>query len=202
MQKTYSTMTYRVYWYPMTALHIPKDTPLWLECLPDTPLGPVSAAASQQGLVRVEFCALDELERQLACYPRPGPPAPACLAQALAQIDEYLAGRRKEFDLPIDWRAMADFHARALHLVQVIPPGQVLTYGEIARQLGQPRAAIAVGSANAANPIPLVLPCHRLVGSDRRLHGYGGPGGLATKAWLLRLEGCTENFHPEGPSHA
>jgi methylated-DNA-[protein]-cysteine S-methyltransferase len=176
----------------MANLRIPLTTPLWIDCLPVSPLGPISAAASSQGLVRVEFCARAELENELAAFARPGPPAPDCLAKAIEQIDEYLNGQRRQFDLPIDWRVMPDFHARSLRQVQAIPCGEVRTYGEVARALGQPHSAIAVGSANAANPIPLVLPCHRLVGSDRRLHGYGGPGGLATKAWLLRLEGCEE----------
>jgi methylated-DNA-[protein]-cysteine S-methyltransferase len=185
----------------MANLRIPLTTPLWIDCLPASPLGPISAAVSSQGLVRVEFCDRTGLEIELVDYPRPDPPAPNCLAQALTQIDEYLNGRRKQFDLPIDWRVMPDFYARSLSLVQAIPCGEVRTYGEIAHALGQPRAAIAVGSANAANPIPLVLPCHRLVGSDRRLHGYGGPGGLATKAWLLRLEGC-EDFVEKDENNA
>jgi methylated-DNA-[protein]-cysteine S-methyltransferase len=176
----------------MANLCIPLTTPLWIDCLPASPLGPISVAVSGQGLVRVEFCDRAGLENELAAFARPGSPAPDFLGKAITQIDEYLNGRRKQFDLPIDWRGMPDFHARSLRLVQAIPCGEVRTYGEIARALGQPRAAIAVGSANAANPIPLVLPCHRLVGSDRRLHGYGGPGGLATKAWLLQLEGCEE----------
>jgi methylated-DNA-[protein]-cysteine S-methyltransferase len=184
----------RVYCNYMANLRIPLTTPLWIGCLPVSPLGPISAAVTSQGLARVEFCAQAELENELAAFARPDPPVPNFLAKALAQIDEYLNGRRRQFDLPIDWRVMPDFHARSLRLVQAIPYGEVRTYGEVARALGQPRAAIAVGSANAANPIPLVLPCHRLIGSDRRLHGYGGPGGLATKAWLLRLEGCKEFF--------
>ena len=186
----------------MANLRIPSTTPLWIDCLPVSPLGPISAAVTSQGLVRVEFCEQTELENELAAFARPGCPAPACLARALAQIDEYLNGRRRQFDLPIDWRVMPDFHARSLRLVQAIPCGEVRTYGEVARALGKPRAAIAVGSANAANPIPLVLPCHRLVGSDRRLHGYGGPGGLATKAWLLRLEGCEADFLKKDKNHA
>jgi methylated-DNA-[protein]-cysteine S-methyltransferase len=176
----------------MSKLHIPLTTPLWIDCLPGSPLGPISAAVSSQGLVRVEFCQKAGLENELATFARSNAPAAACLEQTLVQIDEYLNGRRTYFDLPVDWRVMPDFHARCLRIVQAIPCGEVRTYGEVARALGQPRAAIAVGSANAANPMPLVLPCHRLVGSDRRLHGYGGPGGPATKAWLLRLEGCND----------
>jgi len=110
-------------------------------------------------------------------------------AEATAQLTEYLAGQRRSFDLPIDWSVMPAFQQRALQMVYAIPYGQVITYGEIARQIGSPRAFRAVGRANATNPMPLVIPCHRVLGADGGLHGYGAPGGLQTKAWLLELEG-------------
>ena len=185
----------------MADLRIPLTTSLWIDCLTVSPLGPISVAGSDQGLVRIKFCAQAELENELAAFLRPGPPAPDCLSKALAQIAEYLNGQRRQFDLPIDWRVMTDFQARSLRLVQAIPYGETCTYGEVARGLDQARAAIAVGSANAANPLPLVLPCHRLMGSDGRLHGYGGPQGVATKAWLLRLERC-KKFLEKDINHA
>jgi methylated-DNA-[protein]-cysteine S-methyltransferase len=122
---------------------------------------------------------------------------PGSAAGAARQIEAYLAGERRDFDLPIDWSGMSPFRVQALRRVLAVPYGQVTTYGEIARQLGRPRASRAVGRANAANPLPLVIPCHRVVGSDGKLHGYGASGGLSTKAWLLELEGGQgKKIHP------
>src|SRR5690606_41649195 len=104
-------------------------------------------------------------------------------------IAESLGGRRRDFDVEIDWSALSPFQASVLRLVWAIPYGQTRTYGDIAGELGQPGGARAVGRANATNPMPLVIPCHRVLGTDGRLHGYGGPGGVVTKAWLLQLEG-------------
>jgi O-6-methylguanine DNA methyltransferase len=109
-------------------------------------------------------------------------------ADALEQIAEYLAGQRKSFDLLIDWSVLKPFQAQALHATFEIPYGEVRTYGELARTLGKPRATRAVGRAEATNPMPLVIPCHRLIGADGKLHGYGTGNGLETKAWLLMLE--------------
>jgi methylated-DNA-[protein]-cysteine S-methyltransferase len=104
------------------------------------------------------------------------------------QISEYLLGERETFDLPIDWSGLTPFQEKALRATFDIPYGEVKTYGEIASQLGNPRAARAVGRAEATNPMPLVIPCHRVIGADGGLHGYGAGQGLETKAWLLKLE--------------
>jgi methylated-DNA-[protein]-cysteine S-methyltransferase len=104
------------------------------------------------------------------------------------QISEYLLGERETFDLPIDWSGLTPFQEKALRATYDIPYGEVKTYGEIASQLGNPRAARAVGRAEATNPMPLVIPCHRVIGADGGLHGYGAGQGLETKAWLLKLE--------------
>jgi methylated-DNA-[protein]-cysteine S-methyltransferase len=163
----------------------------WVGVLEGSPLGPIWVAVSERGLVAVET-ALDQATI-LATLERLGFDRvaldPGRTAAATRQIDEYLRGERREFDLPIDWSALTPFQQRALRATYEIPYGQVATYGELARRLDQPRAARAVGRAEATNPMPLVIPCHRLIGADGGLHGYGAGAGLETKAWLLRLEG-------------
>ncbi len=166
--------------------------PLWADQLPATPLGPLTLVVSRVGLVRLNFSALPrvsaELRPWLALADQPAPPH---LAAALAQLDEYLNGHRREFDLPIDWRALPEFALRALQAAAEIPCGQVRTYGDLASSLGLTNGARAVGQAMASNPIPIVLPCHRVVAAGNRLHGYSGLYGIKTKAWLLELEGSS-----------
>jgi O-6-methylguanine DNA methyltransferase len=106
---------------------------------------------------------------------------------ARAQLEEYLAGRRREFDLELDLAGTA-FQQRAWLALTEIPYGDTRTYAEQASRLGLPRGARAVGSANARNPLPIVVPCHRLVGASGKLTGYAG--GLDRKERLLRLEGA------------
>jgi O-6-methylguanine DNA methyltransferase len=112
---------------------------------------------------------------------------------AIQQIQEYLKGERRAFTLPIDWRGLTPFQIRSLQAAVEIPYGETATYSDIARWIGAPRAARAVGRAMATNPVPLVLPCHRVVGKDGGLNGYRAPGGVKTKAWLLNLE----KFNPQ-----
>ncbi|MGE5222295.1 MAG: methylated-DNA--[protein]-cysteine S-methyltransferase, partial [Omnitrophica WOR_2 bacterium] len=95
---------------------------------------------------------------------------------------------RRDFDLPVDWNCMQEFQRKALQATFAIPYGKTSPYAEIARQAGKPGAARAAGRAEATNPMPLVIPCHRVIGSDGRLHGYGGPGGITLKAKLIRME--------------
>ena len=107
----------------------------------------------------------------------------------LTHLREYLEGRRRQFPLLIAWERLSPFQRAVLRATWTIPYGQVRTYGQVAAAIGRPRAARAVGRALATNPMPIVIPCHRVVDRQGRLHGYGGPGGVAAKAWLLRLEG-------------
>ena len=154
-------------------------------------LGEVWVAFSEHGLVTVDFsvsraafeAAVWKQTRSKVEY------APGQVIKAARQIKEYLEGRRRIFDLKIDWSVLtSDFQRAALRAVFSIPYGQTRTYAQIAARIGHPDAPRAVGRANATNPMPLVIPCHRVIGTDGKLHGYGGAGGLKTKAWLLRLE--------------
>ena len=129
--------------------------------------------ASERGVQRLEWADGDDV----------GPRA--LVATARQQLDEYLAGERRRFELPLDF-AGTEFQRRAWLALTEIPYGETRTYAEQARVLGT--GARAVGSANARNPVPIVIPCHRLVGSDGSLTGFGG--GLELKEWLLRLEGA------------
>jgi methylated-DNA-[protein]-cysteine S-methyltransferase len=155
-----------------------------------TLLGPIWVAVDERGLAAVAY--LDSAEEMAQYVTQLGfsriSQETTKTSEARRQIGEYLAGERRQFDLDIDWSAMAPFQRRALQIVFSIPYGSVITYGEIARRLGKPAAARAVGRANATNPMPLVIPCHRVIGSDGGLHGYGGRGGIPTKAWLLQME--------------
>jgi len=149
-------------------------------------------AASEQGLVAIEY-GMDQttfaayLHKRFKCAAEK---APGRLLKAVKQVEAYLAGRRREFDLPIDWSIFTPFQKAALRATYAIPRGETRTYHQIAELIGRPRAARAVGRAEATNPMPLVIPCHRVIGTDGKLHGYGMGEGLKTKAWLLKMEGA------------
>ena len=164
--------------------------PAWIGELSAPPLGLVWVAVSEQGLAAVGFEqdreAFERGLRRRGYDPLLYDPQQA--GPAVQQIQEYLEGRRRSFDLPIDWSALRPFQEQVLRATFAVPYGQVTTYAQIARQVGRPRAARAVGRAEATNPMPLVIPCHRIIGTDGALHGYGGPGGIPTKAWLLEME--------------
>ncbi len=107
------------------------------------------------------------------------------LEQACTQLSEYFAGERREFDLPLKLHG-TEFQISVLEALQDIPYGETTSYGEIAKRIGRPKAVRAVGAANGRNPIPIIVPCHRVIGSTGDLTGFGG--GLDTKEALLRLE--------------
>lgn len=108
------------------------------------------------------------------------------LSEGRRQLTEYFAGQRKEFDLPLSWET-TPFRDKVWRALQAIPYGETITYGELARRIGSPRAVRAVGQANHFNPLPIIIPCHRVVGKNGSLTGYAG--GVAVKQALLRLEG-------------
>jgi methylated-DNA-[protein]-cysteine S-methyltransferase len=163
----------------------------WISNTLETQFGPLWVAVSEAGLVAVQF---SQDRATLETWLGRQDFDPILLDEIrtrpiLEQIRAYLAGERFDFDLDIDWSVLTAFQTRVLQATLAIPYGQTKTYAEIASEIGSPAAARAVGRAGATNPMPLVIPCHRVVGSDGKLHGYGGHGGLATKAWLLQLEG-------------
>ena len=141
-------------------------------------LGWVSVAVSPAGLRSLSFAAGPQgIAPDLETRAGSQQVSPADLArQALDQVREYLAGERRCFELPIDWAQMRPFQQKVLQITAAIPYGEVRTYGQVAGSLGQPGGSRAVGAALGANPIPIVIPCHRVIGSDRRLHGFSAPG--------------------------
>jgi methylated-DNA-[protein]-cysteine S-methyltransferase len=160
--------------------------------LAHSPLGELWVAVSGRGVAAIEWA---QAETEFAAYLLkrfrwPALPGAAHVAPALHQLDEYLRGARKVFDLPIDWTLLRPFQRTVLQMTYAIPYGGTRTYGDLARELGNPNAARAVGRAEATNPMPLLIPCHRVIGADGKLHGYGGGQGLPTKEWLLKLEGA------------
>jgi methylated-DNA-[protein]-cysteine S-methyltransferase len=154
-----------------------------------TELGPVWVAVSEHGLAGVGLKLSQEaFEEDLRRHGyRRLIRDSQSTAFAFQQIEEYLDGKRTGFQMSIDWSGLTAFQKQVLQATSQIPYGQVKTYGELARGIGRPGAARAVGRAEATNPFPLVIPCHRVLGSDGKLHGYGG-GGIQVKAWLLNLE--------------
>ncbi|ANS64496.1 methylated-DNA-protein-cysteine S-methyltransferase [Streptomyces lincolnensis] len=160
-----------------------------------TDIGPLLLAATREGLVNVVFHAtdpvrdkaLDRLASRLGGEPVEAPASPL-LAEAIRQLETYFAGERRAFELPLDWSLISGFNRQVLReLASGVPYGSVVGYGDLAGRVGQPGAAQAVGMAMGANPLPVVVPCHRVVESDGGIGGFGG--GLETKRKLLALEG-------------
>lgn len=156
----------------------------------DSPLGPLMLAATERGLVRVAYPdnSFEQVLETLAAKLSPRVlEAPARLDGARRELDEYFNGRRQEFDLPLDWALARGFGRRVLEATARIGFGNVSTYREVAGRAGSPRAVRAAGNALGANPMPVVVPCHRVLRSGGGLGGY--TGGLDKKEFLLQLEG-------------
>lgn len=153
----------------------------------ESPVGPLLLAADGAGLRLIEFQS-------------PRHPMPRgsdwregdndTLAQTRMQLDEYFDGRRRSFDLPLSPRGTT-FQLAVWNALTEIPYGETRSYGQQAARIGQPQSVRAVGAANGRNPLPIVIPCHRVIGADGSLTGFGG--GLPTKQFLLRLEGALPN---------
>ncbi len=160
----------------------------------DTPVGTIFAGGSAEGVHRVEFLdgeghatrglawAIAALERDAG---EPATHDPVAAREVVTQLREYFVGQRTEFSLRLAARGM-EFQRRVWDTLNEIPPGETRSYGQIAARLGQPSASRAVGAANGQNPIAVVVPCHRVIGANGTLTGYGG--GLDRKRWLLDHE--------------
>ncbi|MFK0265057.1 methylated-DNA--[protein]-cysteine S-methyltransferase [Streptomyces angustmyceticus] len=175
---------------PAAAVAARRD---WARARLDTPIGPLLLAATEEGLVRVVFHAdertarreLTRLEQYFGGPPRAALPP---LATAAAELTAYFAGELRSFTVPLDWSLSSGFSARVLQaLAAGVPYGSVVGYQDLADRVGEPGAARAVGAAMGSNPLPVVVPCHRVVASDGGIGGFGG--GLETKRALLALEG-------------
>jgi methylated-DNA-[protein]-cysteine S-methyltransferase len=157
----------------------------------DSPFGTLHAAVTNRGLVRLAFPeeraeeVLEHLVRRVS--PRIVE-APRLLDPLKHELDEYFAGERRRFELALDWTLIGPFARRVLETTAAIPYGGYLSYAEVAAEAGSPRGARAAGNALGANPIPIVVPCHRVLRSGGALGGYGG--GLERKQYLLELEGA------------
>lgn len=154
----------------------------------ETIIGPLSFAAGNKGLRYVAFSNLKSLKNSInVSDDKPSQKGVETIGKLLLEINAYLFGILKEFSVDIDWSGIKGFQEKVLRVTAAIPYGEVMTYGGIARMIGSPGAARAVGAALGANPMAIIIPCHRVIGTDLKLHGFGG--GLNTKAFLLELEG-------------
>lgn len=139
-------------------------------------IGPIEIMGRQKGILTITFA-----KKEFS----PDPNLPECMAECLQQLDEYFKGKRRKFNVPLLLKG-TEFQKAVWRQLQKIPYGQTASYGDVARAVGSPRAFRAVGNANNKNPIPLIIPCHRVIGSDGRLVGFGN--GIWRKKWLLEHE--------------
>lgn len=167
-----------------------KFTPSIVQTRVASPLGPIVIAATDQGLAGLWFADNQRyLPLQLtgpAAWPEDADHP--VLKQASQQLGDYFAGRRSHFDLPLDLSCGTAFQQSVWRALLEIPQGEVISYGEVSRRIGNPTAIRAVGGAVGRNPVSIVVPCHRVMGASGALTGYGG--GLARKTALLTLEGA------------
>jgi methylated-DNA-[protein]-cysteine S-methyltransferase len=156
-----------------------------------SPVGDLLVAVTPRGLIRIAYNAEESHDAVLAELASRVSPrvleAPAGLDDVRRELDEYFAGKRTSFDIPVDWKLHDGFSRRVLRATARIPYGKLLTYGEVAAKAGSPRGSRAAGNALGSNRIPIVVPCHRVVRTGGAIGGY--TGGVERKEHLLRLEG-------------
>jgi methylated-DNA-[protein]-cysteine S-methyltransferase len=158
----------------------------------ETPLGPCGIAWTERGVARLQLPEGDRgaTERRLKKAASPGGTAPLEIEQVIADVHWYLSGRNTDFSaVALDLADVGAFEQKVYAVVRSVHWGQTESYGEIARQLGAPHAARAVGQALARNPIPIIIPCHRILAKGHRIGGFSAYGGRLTKERLLALEG-------------
>jgi methylated-DNA-[protein]-cysteine S-methyltransferase len=155
---------------------LPKNYTTYLE----TPLGTLQITAEEHGLTTVNY-SNDTPTKS------PDQSQHPVLTKTVTQLNEYFDHKRENFDIPLVLKG-TDFQQKVWKQLQQIPYGQTITYSELAKRLGDPQKARAVAGANGLNPIPIIIPCHRVIGADNKLTGYSG--GIARKEFLLKLEGA------------
>jgi O-6-methylguanine DNA methyltransferase len=164
------------------------------------PVGLVCAAATAQGVIEIWLGApslvvfisgVRERTKLIVVEQRESAPdAAPLLDRTLTQLTEYFTRARRSFNVPIDYRMMSDFQRRVYEAIIGIPAGRIESYNDIAYRLGDPKTIRAVGGALARNPVPIIIPCHRVIGADGTMIGYSGGQGVETKRLLLKLEGA------------
>lgn len=166
---------------------------VYYDRLSETMVGDLWIAVTEAGLAAVEFGGGEAgfVQRLVERTGRRALRSASRTAAARGELREYLDGHRRTFTLPVDLRHVTPFQRSVLQAARSIPPGEVATYGQIGRRIGRPRAARAIGQALGSNPVPIVVPCHRVLAADGSLGGYSGRGGVRTKRRLLELEGAS-----------
>jgi len=174
-----------MHWFAQTAPLIRWDV------IP-SPLGALYIAASERGLLDVSFgVSQNDFLTHLDPLARTEQNSDA-LAFITRQLQSYFNDPRFRFDVPLDLDRLSHFQRSVLQIARRIPPGNMWTYGQVARAIGKPQASRAVGQALGHNPVPIIIPCHRVIASDGRLGGYSGGSGVESKKLLLRLEGAIQ----------
>ena len=172
------------------SLHIKRDNmrTVWSEMT--TPLGRLFVATNDHGLCAIMFGRLETNSKSRFKSSNPIAGGKSLLNRVGAQLKEYFSGQRRKFDLPVDLSSLTPFQREVLAVTNRIPWGEVWSYRRVAQEMGWPNASRAVGQALGRNPVPIVIPCHRVIASDGGLGGYCGTTGLDLKRWLLRHEGA------------